>query len=97
MKKNIENIKDIISEKKDILERKYKIIKIGFFGSYVRGDETDESDIDIIVELSESLGLEFVHLNDYLSEILDLKVDLVTLDSIKSNRIPYITKDIMYV
>ncbi|HNZ27859.1 MAG TPA: nucleotidyltransferase family protein [Spirochaetota bacterium] len=97
MKKKLEIIKQLINEKRKLLEEEYGIKSIGIFGSYARGEETDKSDIDIIVEFSKPVGMEFIHLKYYLSDLLDNDVDLTTPDAIKSNRIPYIKKDIIYV
>lgn len=68
------------------MQQEYKVKTIGIFGSYARGEETEESDVDILVEFEEPVGLEFVHLADYLEEILGVKVDLLTPDAIKPNR-----------
>ncbi len=97
MMKTLEEIKEIINQNKKILEEKYKVKYIGIFGSYVRGDYDDRSDIDILVEFKESVGFLFFHLADFLEEILEVKVDLVTPDAIKPNRRKYIMEDFTYV
>lgn len=95
--KKIEEIKKTINLHKNELEIKYKVKNIAIFGSFIRGEQNDESDIDILVEFREPVGLLFIHLADYLEEILRAKVDLVTPDAIKSNRQKYIMKDLIYV
>jgi uncharacterized protein len=70
---------------------------MGLFGSYARGDYTEESDLDVIVEFSQPVGFEFIHLANRLEELFGMKVDLLTPDSINPNRRPTILKDVIYV
>jgi len=95
--KSIEEIKKILSSKKDEMKVKYKVNSIKLFGSYVRGDCTDNSDLDVMVEFEEPVGFEFIHLADYLEEILGIPVDLTTEDAIKPNRLRYIKENLIYV
>ncbi|NLI56578.1 nucleotidyltransferase family protein [bacterium] len=95
--KNIDDIKRILKEHKKELKEKYKVKKIAIFGSYARSEENKSSDIDILVEFEEQVSFLFFHLEKYLEKILDLKVDLVTIDAIKPNRAKYILKDLIYV
>jgi predicted nucleotidyltransferase len=96
-KKSIEEIKRIINRHKRELEEKFKVKRIGIFGSYVRNEQNETSDIDILVELKEPIGFLFIHLADFLEEILQLKVDLITPEAIKPNRQKYIMEEIIYV
>lgn len=95
--KQISDLKNIIKQHKLELERDYKVKSLAIFGSYARGEQTGESDIDILVEFKEPVGLLFVHLADYLQEILGLPVDLVTPDAIKPNRKKYVMENVLYV
>ena len=95
--KNPESPKEIIIRHREILERKYKVKNIAIFGSYARGDQNEESDVDILVEFSEPVGMLFIHCADYLEEILERKVDLLTPDAIKPNRRTYVMEELMYV
>jgi len=95
--KKLEEIKEIIKEHKQELEQRFKVKSIAIFGSYAREEQDEESDVDIVVEFKEPVGLLFVHLADYLEEILKVKVDLLTLDSIKPNRRKYIIDELIYV
>ena len=95
--KSFEQIKKIIQQHRQELEEKFKVKKIAIFGSYVRGDQTKESDIDIMVEFSQPVGFLFIHLADFLEEILETKIDLLTPDAIKPNRRKYIMEDLTYV
>ena len=95
--KKLEEIKNIINQHKAELEEKYKVKEIAIFGSYTRGDQDENSDIDILVDFREPVGFLFIHLADYLEEILEIKVDLLTPDAIKPNRKKYIMEDLVYV
>ncbi|MEO0112622.1 MAG: nucleotidyltransferase family protein [candidate division WOR-3 bacterium] len=95
--KNIEEIIKIIRKHKKELEEKFKVKSIAIFGSYVRNEQNEKSDIDILVEFSEPVGFEFFRLARFLEEILETKVDLVTFDAIKPNRRKYIMEELIYV
>ena len=65
------------------LEEQYHVKRIGIFGSYAKKAQTDESDLDLVVEFSRPIGmLAFVHLKDLLSRRLNLRIDLVTPDGL---------------
>jgi len=74
-------------------------IKIGIFGSFARGDNKKGSDIDILVEFKEAPSLlTLIKLENDLSEILDVKVDLVTTGALKNKRIKKsIKKDLINI
>ena len=95
--KKLEKLIEIINQHKQELEEKYKVKSIAFFGSYVRGEENEKSDIDILVEFKEPVGFLFIHLADFLEEILQVKVDLLTKDAIKPNRRKYIMEELVYI
>lgn len=83
---NIEDIKQIIKEHKDKIEKKYNVKEIGVFGSVVHGEQTENSDIDILVEFDEKAitgFFEFIELEDYLKKIINCEVDLVTKTALK--------------
>ncbi|MEM4522917.1 MAG: nucleotidyltransferase family protein [Nitrososphaeria archaeon] len=95
--KSVNEIKEIIMEHRRELEEKFKVKNIAIFGSYARNEQRKTSDVDILVEFSEPVGLLFFHLADYLEEILGVKVDLLTVDGIKPNRRKYVMENIIYV
>lgn len=90
-------LKEIIQQHRQILAQKYKVKTIGVFGSYARGEQTENSDIDILVEFNEPVGFLFIHLADFLEQILKTKVDLLTPEAIKPNRKKFILEDLLYV
>jgi len=82
IKHHLDYFKEILLENAEIIKNKYQISKLGIFGSYADGDETEESDLDIIVSFNDNytdkLTLFFVGgVQSYLSELLDINVDLV--------------------
>lgn len=95
--KSLEDIKAIINLHKMELEEKYKVKSIAIFGSYIRGEQNEESDVDIIVEFKEPVGFLFIHLADFLEDILQVKVDLITPEAIRPNRRKYIAEELTYV
>ena len=80
----LSKIRNILLQNKDDIERTYRIKSLGVFGSLVRGEQMDSSDIDILVEFVDNPGLiDFISLENHLSELLGAKVDLVMKDSLK--------------
>lgn len=78
---------DIVRELRRLrpgLSRRYPIRGIGVFGSYARGDQTANSDLDVLVDMGDAIGmLDFVGLQQDLSDALGVKVDLVMKDALK--------------
>jgi len=81
--KKLEDIKKLLKENKKELKEKYGVRSIGIFGSFVRGEETDISDVDILVEFEKPMGLKFFEFANYLEGILGIRVDLLTFNAIK--------------
>ena len=80
------------------LEEKYKVKEIGVFGSYVRGEQKKRSDIDILVEFKEPIGLfEFMDLEEFLKNLLGVKVDLVSKKALKPIIGKYILRETVYI
>ena len=74
----------------------YRPKMVGVFGSYARGEQNPESDLDIVVEFEEDLSLlDIIGLEQELSEELGIKVDLITKKSIHTRLKPYIEKDLI--
>lgn len=96
--KDIEEIKSKIREIMPVLMDKYKVKTIGVFGSYIRGEQKDKSDIDILVEFYEIIDLfTYIELEEFLSEKLGIKVDLVMKDTLKSRIKDGILKEVILV
>ena len=94
---NIKEIKRILEIHKPEIERKFHVRNIGIFGSFARGEQRENSDLEILVELNEPLGFEFVEWAEFLEEILKMDVDLVSRGSIKTGRWQHVKEDLIYV
>ena len=93
-------LKDILltlRKHKPELQRKYPVARLGVFGSYARGEATEKSDIDIAVEITGPMGLNFVAMADEIEALFGTKTDVVPSRSIKPEYRPYVEKDIVYV
>lgn len=87
----------LLTENRQVLERTYNVKQIGIFGSFAKGAQTKKSDIDILVEFSRPVGLfHFVDLEDFLSQLLNRKVDLVTRKALKPAMKSDILNQIIY-
>ncbi|MEZ4527635.1 MAG: nucleotidyltransferase family protein [Desulfobacterales bacterium] len=96
--KTLEEIRQIIRIHKPILTEKHSVKEIGIFGSYVRGSQRDDSDVDILIDFEEYPTLfEFVGIEDELSRHLGLKVDLVMKSGLKPKTGRHILKEVSYV
>jgi len=96
--KRVKEIEEILSRHKEALRERFKVKEIGIFGSYVRRGEEKESDLDILVEFEEVPGLfKFIELEDYLSDILEIKVDLVRKKALREELRDNILKETIYI
>ena len=92
--KNLKQIVDVLKTNEDELHKKYGIRKIGVFGSITRKEADAGSDLDLLVEFDEGVDigfLQFVQIENYLTRLCEMKVDLVE----KSVLRPYIGKHIL--
>ena len=66
------------------LEERYRVASLGVFGSYVRHEQRPDSDLDVLVTFRETPSLfKFIELENYLSGVLGVKIDLVMKDALK--------------
>ena len=85
-----------ISSIREELSEPFTVKRIGIFGSYARGEENAESDIDIIVELDEQTFGQYMDLKFRLEEVLQRPVDLVIADTVKPRLKPIIEREVIY-
>ena len=98
MKTNIDQVRTVINKHSNFLKDNYHVKKIGVFGSVARGDQKEISDIDILVEFSEPIGFfRFIELEEFLSNAIGKKVDLVTQKALKPVIKEDILKEVVYV
>lgn len=96
--KTLEEIKQKISEHKEILKEKYAVKEIGIFGSYIRGECEETSDLDILVEFNKPIDFfKFLDLEEYLEGLLNVKVDLVMKKVLKPAIGKCILNEVVYV
>jgi predicted nucleotidyltransferase len=93
----LKEVKATLIQMKPGLLSKYPIATIGLFGSIVRDDFTEKSDIDIIVEFNGKIGIEFIDLAEELEQKLQRKVDLVSRRGVKPKYLEVIDPQIIYV
>jgi predicted nucleotidyltransferase len=93
----LEYIISDLSSMKEELAKTFGVSALGLFGSLTREDFTDKSDIDILVDFSRPIGMEFFTLADVLESRLKRKVDLITRDGIKPRYFEAIKEDLIYV
>ena len=90
-----EKIKMSLQKAYPELAKEYGVKKLGVFGSYSKGTAVEgTSDVDIVVEFSQPIGLRFIEFADRLEELLGKKVDILTPDAIQGIRIPRVAKEI---
>jgi len=79
------------------LTDKFHVKNIGYFGSYSQEQQTENSDLDILVEFTKPIGWEFFTLEKYLEQSLGLKVDLVTTNALKERVKDTILNQVRYI
>ncbi|MGD0405191.1 MAG: nucleotidyltransferase family protein [Candidatus Bathyarchaeia archaeon] len=95
---DIEDIKRILLRHKTELRKRFRVRTIGVFGSYVRGEQKRQSDVDVLVEFEEPVGLfEFMDLEMYLTGLLGVKVDLVSKKALKPHIGERILKEVAMI
>ena len=93
-----QEIMDILKKQLPYLQEKYGVQRIAIYGSFAKGNQTKKSDVDILIQLTKPLGLEFVELAYHLEKVLKKKVDLATFNTLKRSlenpRYKHIASDI---
>jgi predicted nucleotidyltransferase len=86
-----------LTQIKPLLMKTYKVRSLALFGSYARGEQTERSDIDILVDVDSSLGLEFVTLAETIEKELGVSVDLVSSRALKPHYKVVVQAESIYV
>jgi len=98
--KSLDEIKSVLKKYEKELKKTFGVKEIGIFGSYVRGEHKKSSDVDILVEFyseAEMDLIKFVELEEYLSDLLGTKVDLVMKSALKPRIGERILKEVVYL
>ena len=77
-----EDILNALAKQKPELEQKFRVRRVALFGSYARGDQRPQSDVDILVEVDPSIGLQCVSLAEAIEQALSVHVDVVSRGAI---------------
>jgi uncharacterized protein len=95
---SLNSIKQTLREYKPAIQDKYNVEKIGVFGSYARGEQQPESDIDILVEFSKPVDFfEYFELEELLHNALGLKIDMVSVKALKPVIGKYILEEVQFI
>lgn len=94
---HLQEVKDRLLKLKPELAAKFHVKSLGLFGSVVRNDFNPQSDIDIIVDFDQPVGIEFIDLANYMEDLFLIRVDLVSRKGIKDKYFQLIEKEIIYV
>ena len=92
-----EEILGKLSKAKSELQKQFKVRKLALFGSYARGEQQADSDVDILVDVDPSIGLEFVTLAQRIETLLGINVDLVSSRAVTSQAMEFIKPELIYV
>ncbi len=94
----LDKIKHVLRQHKQALKKQFKVKALGVFGSYVRGEQKSNSDVDILVEFSKTPGLfDFMKVENNLSNMLKKRVDLVMKGALKPAIGKNIMREVIYV
>jgi predicted nucleotidyltransferase len=91
------SIEKKLKEIKPYLSDRFHVSKIGYFGSFAEDRQTEDSDIDILVDFAVTPGWEFFALEEYLENVFDRKVDLVTVRALKKQLSEQILRQVKYI
>ncbi len=98
MVKTLQDVQEVLQAHKEELRKRYGVKRIGVFGSYSRGEQREDSDVDVLVEFEKPVGLiDFVRLREYLESLLGVKVDLVTKRALKKRIKERVLQEVKYV
>lgn len=95
--KSLAEIQTTLESQKQMLYEKYPIKSLAIFGSYARKEQNEQSDLDLLVEFKDKIGIRFIDLADEIERIIGIKVDLVSPSGIKDKYLQVIQKDLIYV
>jgi len=96
--KTLKEIEKILKENKAILAERFKVKEIGIFGSYVRGEQKEKSDVDILVSFYEPISLlKLVSLENFLTDLTGVKVDIVPKEDIRLELKERILGEVIYL
>lgn len=91
-----EEIIDFLKKNKPRMKKEFGVVKIALFGSYARGEQTTESDIDILIELKTQDFRRRMKIKHFLEDHLGKKIDIGYLDSLRPGIWRFVQEDLIY-
>jgi hypothetical protein len=95
--RTLQEIESILINHRQHLFKDYPIKSMAIFGSYSRKENNENSDLDILVEFKDKIGIRFIDLAEEIENIIGFKVDLVSKKGIKEKYLKAIDNDLIYV
>ena len=95
--KATQEILRLLAQAKPELARRFGVRRLALFGSYARGEQREDSDVDVVVEVDPSIGLRFVDLAEEIEDLLGVRTDLVSRRAIKARNWEVIEKELIHV
>ena len=95
--KTLTEIRQILQAQKPYLYEKYGVMEVGIFGSYVRDEQRPDSDVDLLIDLEQPVRIslfDLIDLEEYLSELLEVKVQTAIKKNLKPRLRPYILGEV---
>ncbi len=93
---NKSSVLNRLRSKKKYFFEKYSIKELALFGSVARNENDEDSDIDLLVDFTQPIGIRFIDLANELESFFNSKVDLVSKGGIKPAYLEYISRDLVY-
>ena len=95
--KTLSEIQSVLTSHKQQLFGKYPIKSMAIFGSYSRNEQTDDSDLDILVEFKDKIGIRFIDLAEEIENIIGCNVNMVSKKGVKEKYLQVIHPELVYV
>ncbi len=89
-----DKVVELLREQRETLSAEFGVGRVGLFGSFAKGQPGETSDVDLLVEFDRPIGFRFMELADFLEQVLQRKVDLLTPAGLRSIRHRHIAADI---
>ncbi len=86
----------ILNKNRNIIEKEFSVEKIGIFGSYAKGIQTESSDIYILVEFKNPTYDNFINLAFYLENLFGKRIDLITVKGLSPYIYPFVAKEVIW-
>ena len=93
----LNEIKSKLTVLKPILQEKYPLETLAIFISYARNEQTEESDVDVMVEFNDKIGIGFIKMANEIEDYLGIKTDVLTKPSMKPKFFARIEKNLIYI